>query len=119
MRLFQGHFRRVGWTVGAGAAIAAGFIAFEYFRPPNGCVRTLYTGGKASSGQEVVYSWGCFHPQRFRQWSITASVPQDDSSNRRVRPYEADRWAVVAGTDDRRGCRQVSRSARARSRYWP
>ncbi len=33
------------------------------------CVRTVSTGS-----QEVTYSWGCVHPQRYRQWSITASA---------------------------------------------
>jgi hypothetical protein len=33
-------------------------------------VRTVSTGG----GQEILYVWGCLHPQRFRQWSITASA---------------------------------------------
>jgi hypothetical protein len=33
------------------------------------CVRTV-----SISSQEVTYSWGCVHPQRFRQWSITASA---------------------------------------------
>jgi len=33
------------------------------------CVRSVSTGS-----QEVTYSWGCVHPQRFRQWSITATA---------------------------------------------
>jgi hypothetical protein len=32
------------------------------------CVRTV-----SISSHEVTYSWGCVHPQRYRQWSITAS----------------------------------------------
>jgi len=80
MRITKILLQRGAIAIGVGLTIAAGAGVYWYFNPQNGCVRTLSTGGKSASGQEVVYVWGCFHPQRFRQWSVTAFVKQPEST---------------------------------------
>lgn len=72
MRLSNVYVQRTAIALGMGVAIAAGFVASWYLNPKNHCVRTLTKAGKASGGQEVVYSWGCIQPQRYRQWSVVA-----------------------------------------------
>ncbi|MDX2244019.1 MAG: hypothetical protein NW224_25360 [Leptolyngbyaceae cyanobacterium bins.302] len=74
MNLSKIYWQRMAIGLGMGAAIGVGFLASWYFTPKNSCVRTISNSGKASSGQEVVYSWGCIQPQRFRQWSVIAAV---------------------------------------------
>ncbi len=45
-----------------------GAIAYRALNVPQDCVRLNTTGG-----QEVTYSRGCLHPQKYKKWVITAS----------------------------------------------
>jgi hypothetical protein len=64
------------------------FIYWEISRR-SWCVRTV-----SISSQEVTYSWGCVHPQRFRQWSITASA---ESAEKVSNALERHRFQAVDG----------------------
>lgn len=77
MKLSKRQLRRGAIAMGTGVAIATGLVAFHAMQTQNGCVKTILTSGKATTGQEIIYSWGCLAPQRFRQWSITASAPTE------------------------------------------
>lgn len=62
-------------AITTGIALLITGTAFVYWQVNrrSWCVRTVSTGS-----QEVTYSWGCVYPQRYRQWSITASAePQE------------------------------------------
>jgi hypothetical protein len=76
MRLSNTQVRRITIAIGTGAAIALGLAASQAMNAQNGCVKTILTSGKATTGQEIVYSWGCLAPQRFRQWSVMAAAPE-------------------------------------------
>jgi cytochrome oxidase assembly protein ShyY1 len=58
-------------AIATGIALLITGTAFLYWQVSRRywCVRTISTGS-----QEVTYSVGCVHPQRYRQWSITASA---------------------------------------------
>lgn len=72
MRLSK-NFQRAAIAVGIGVAALGGW-AYWHLSRQHWCVKTMPISGKAVSGQEVVYSWGCLNPQRFRQWSVTATA---------------------------------------------
>lgn len=58
-------------AIATGIALLITGTAFMYWQASRRywCVRTV-----SISSQEVTYSWGCVHPQRYRQWSVTAST---------------------------------------------
>lgn len=64
-------------AIATGVALLIMGVGFMYWQVSRRywCVRTVSTGN-----QEVTYSWGCMHPQRYRQWSITASAEPRPSS---------------------------------------
>lgn len=80
MQVSKIHIQRAAIAIGIGVTVAAGTAMYWSLNPRNGCVRTLSTGGKSADGQEVVYVWGCLHPQRFRQWSIMAFVTDEGAA---------------------------------------
>jgi hypothetical protein len=51
-----------------------GAIAYRSLNVSQDCVRLNTTGG-----QEVTYSRGCLHPQRYKKWVINASKFQGGS----------------------------------------
>ncbi|MBF2029253.1 MAG: hypothetical protein IGS48_21250 [Oscillatoriales cyanobacterium C42_A2020_001] len=67
------NFQRAAIATGIGIAALGGF-AYWYLSRQQWCVKTMPVTGRAVDGQEVVYSWGCLNPQRFRQWSVTATA---------------------------------------------
>ncbi len=79
------------------AAIATGItllitgIAFMYWQVSRRywCVRTV-----SISSQEVTYSWGCVHPQRYRQWSVTAQTGE-----MRMQRFVASKYSSPLGHD--------------------
>ncbi len=50
-----------------GGLALGGAIAYPLLNPQQDCVQVKTTGGL-----EVTYSRGCFHPQRYKKWLITA-----------------------------------------------
>jgi len=79
MRLSNVTIRRAAIAGATGLVITTGLMISQTVRARNGCVRTLLTSGKPAGGQEIVYSWGCISPQRFRQWSVMAAVTPIDA----------------------------------------
>ncbi len=70
------NLRRAAIIIGIGVAALGGW-AYWYLRHRQWCVRAMPISGKAVGGQEVVYSWGCLNPQRFRQWSAIATADRN------------------------------------------
>lgn len=101
MKLSNVEVQRAVIAIGTGLVIATGFVVSQAMMAKNGCVRTVLTSGKAATGQEIVYSWGCVAPQRFRQWSVMASVKPTDAgsgSNERLASRSRDPRARDRGS---------------------
>jgi hypothetical protein len=62
-------------AVATGIGLVAAGVAFAYWQnvQQQWCVRFTSSGG-----QEVTYSRGCYSPQRYKKWVITASAVNDN-----------------------------------------
>ncbi|UBF24494.1 hypothetical protein K9N68_22765 [Kovacikia minuta CCNUW1] len=61
--------RLMAIAVGVGVLAAGAMFAYWYYLQQQWCVQFT-----ANGGQEVTYSRGCYNPERYKKWTITATT---------------------------------------------
>jgi protein-S-isoprenylcysteine O-methyltransferase Ste14 len=66
-------------VAGVGLVSAGAALAYWQSMQQQWCVRFTSSGG-----QEVTYSRGCYSPQRYKKWVITASAVNGNSQHQKT-----------------------------------
>jgi hypothetical protein len=76
-RSWKSKKRLIAIAIGLNLLAAGTAFAYWQYLQRQWCVQFASSGG-----QEVTYSRGCYNPERYKKWSVTASAKKSDKGRR-------------------------------------